>query len=83
MKYIIALLMAALKDKRLHIAPLPDGAPIYVLHDPGPFDCEPQENVAADSYVHGYTEFVYGEYGIGWHQTREHLLQLVGKEALG
>lgn len=78
MKYIISLIVTALKERRLHIAPFPNGTQIYVLHDPGPFDCEPDEIVASDVYVHGYTETLYGAYGAGWHQNREHLLQLVG-----
>jgi len=75
MKYLLAILVAALKEKRLHVAPFPDGTEIYVIRDAGPFTGEDEETVSPDVYIHGYTETLYGAYGAGWHLTLERLLQ--------
>ncbi|MDR0905781.1 MAG: hypothetical protein LBN00_06370 [Oscillospiraceae bacterium] len=73
MKAVVALVLAAMREKRIYIAPFPDGTEIYVVCDAGPFTGKVEDSIAPDVYVHGYTEALHGAYGVGWHLKRDAL----------
>lgn len=56
----------------LHKAPVPNGTPIFILNDEDDeFIGDTFEPILETSYLHGYTEFAYGELDNGWYLTRE------------
>lgn len=59
-------------EGRLHIAPCADGTEIfrYEQDDDDPFPYVITEKITMDTYIHGFTEFVYGDLGQGWFLTR-------------
>ena len=60
----------------LHKAPLKDGTPIWIIIDDY-VDEEPW--LAYSSYLHGYTEYIYGKYNKDFFVNRERAEEIIKK----
>lgn len=66
------------EDGLLHIAPCADGTPIYriLCEDEQDILCI-YESIHCESYAHGFTEIVYGEFNKDWFLTEQAAIEAV------